>query len=142
MSELMACLGNRTLSDVIIFSVGESTMRLLDNLTRTNTVRFAQNDILGKKPCREYIGPDIDTLSFDIILKSWWGCKPREELDKLIYLQRDGTLLTFLVGGKAFGRYKWTITSLTERMKHIDNCGNIHQIDCSITMDEYLPRGY
>lgn len=138
----MACIGSESIGDVIVFSVGDSVMRLLSNFTRTNSVRFAENEVMGKKPCRQYIGPSTDSISIKISLKSWWGCKPREEIDKLIYLQRDGAVLTFLVGGKGFGRYKWTIESLKEEFKHIDNLGNVHSIDCTLTLKEYTPRGY
>ncbi len=108
------------------------------NFNRTNGVRYATHDILGKKPVSEYVGPSLDGVSYKIIFKAQWGVNPREEMNKLIKLQRDGTLVAVMLGNSTMGMYRWVIKDLSNDFKEIDQNGVAWCIETSIVFEEYV----
>ena len=61
---MIGAIGSRRLRDVIIFEVSERRALTFTDFVRRNNVRFAKNDALLRKPVSQYIGPDLDTMSW------------------------------------------------------------------------------
>ena len=107
-------------------------------LTRGSKNRTASHEIIGKKPLTEYIGPDLQTLSFKIKLHAALGVKPQEEVERLIEYCESGKVLTFTVGGQKMGKNKWLVESVKEAVKYYDNHGNILASEVDLTLKEYV----
>lgn len=135
---MIGAIGSKSLTDVIIFEVSDDYALTLTNFVRNNSVRFAKNDVLLRKPVSQYIGPDLDKISFKIILKSYLGVNPKSEFDKLIYLQREGALVSILIGRSVFGVYRWRIDSLGIPYDIIDNKGVCISSTVDISFEEYV----
>ncbi len=131
-------IGNSDLDMIIPFEVSDEKVLTIQNFVRSSSVRFAKNDVLLKKPVSQYVGPELDTLSFDIKLMAQHGVNPTEEMKKLIVLQRNGTLVSFILGDWVMGMYRWTIQSLTNNFEQIDNRGNILSMTVNISLLEYV----
>ena len=96
-----------------------------------------KNDVLMQKPVSEYVGQQLDTITFTITFNAQLGTDPRNEVNKLIYLQRDGAVITLVLWGKAFGTYRWVITDLDMDWGLINKFGYAQKISVSITLEEY-----
>lgn len=135
---MIGAIGSKSIDDVIIFEVSDSKILNFTDFTRSNKVRFSKNDVLQRKPVSEYIGSDLDTISFKMELKAEKGVNPRNEVDKLMYLHRDGTIISIIIGGKAFGVYRWRIVDISIAFERIDNQGNCISATCDISLEEYV----
>ena len=135
---MIGAIGSGSIDDVIIFEVSDQKILTLLDFSRKNGVRFSKNDVLLKKPVSQYIGPDLDTISFKIELRAQYGVNPRDEMDKLIYLERDGTTVSIVIGNKAFGVYRWRISDPNMVWKIVDNTGFLQSAVCEISLEEYV----
>jgi phage protein U len=135
---MIGAIGSKSIDDVIIFEVSDSKVLTIDGFKRDNSVRFAKHDVLLKKPVSQYIGPDLDKISFKIMLNAKFGVDPKAEMDKLIYLHRDGEIVSILLGTATFGVYRWRIVSLGMPFEIIDNKGVCISCTLDISFEEYV----
>ena len=134
---MVGVIGYSGMDEVIRFEVSESKIFTFSDLNRSNSVNYADTPVLMKKPLSEFVGEELDEIGFKMLLKDYFGVDPREEMNKLIYLQRDGTVVSLLLDGKGFGRYRWTIRELTMNFSEIDNQGRYHCVELNVRMKEY-----
>jgi len=134
---MIGAIGSKTLIDVILFEMSPDKILTLQNFTRQNGVRFAKHDTLLKKPISQYIGQDLDNISFDNTLRADLGVNPKNEFNKLIRLQRDGETLSIVLGKRAFGIYRWRITNLNILEERINNEGICTKAVVNIRFEEY-----
>ena len=135
---MIGAIGSKELDDVILFEVSQERVLTFDRFVRTNNVRFAKNGVLLRKPVSQYIGPDLDGISFKIILKAQFGVNPQEEFNKLIRLQRDGTTVSIITGKSAHGMFRWRIKNLGMPWEIIDNRGTCISCTVDISFEEYI----
>ncbi len=135
---MLGAIGNVDMENIILFEVSDEKILTFNNFVRSNSVRYAKNDVLLKKPVNQYVGQELDTITFDIQLKAHLGVNPVEEMNKLIVAQRDGEIVSILIGDMAFGTYRWVIKELTNTFETIDNKGEINSITINITLEEYV----
>ncbi|WP_339815082.1 phage tail protein [Paenibacillus sp. FSL R5-0928] len=88
----------------VVFVVSEGAIRTIDEFRRDTSGRWAQHDIIGKKPKKEWLGPGIDSVSFSVQLDARLGLNPRKELDRLTELERAGKALPLIIG-----RREWAL---------------------------------
>lgn len=72
----------------VVFVVAEGAIRTIDEFKRRSSSRWAQHDIIGKKPKKEFLGPGADSVSFSVHFSAALGLNPRKELDRLTELDR------------------------------------------------------
>lgn len=113
-------------------------VRTIDDFNRSASGRWAQHDIMGKKPKKQYIGPGLDTVSFSVRFSASLGLNPRKELDRLINIEREGKALPLVIGRKPVGVGLWVITSLSQDWERLDNMGNVLDAQVNITLEEYV----
>ena len=109
---MIGAIGSKAIDDVIVFEVSDKRILTFDGFKRSNKITFAKNNVLMGKPVSEYVGQELDTITFKVSFRAQLGTEPRAEVDKLIYLHRSGAAVTLILWGKAFGTYRWIITSL------------------------------
>ncbi|MCL2201271.1 MAG: phage tail protein [Oscillospiraceae bacterium] len=135
---MLGAIGTRDIDDVIVFEVSPEHILTIKDFIRRNSVRFAETPVVLRKPVSEYLGPDLDKLTFKITLKAQHGVNPQVQFNKLIHLQRDGTTLTLLIGPTAFGVFRWRIENLSIPWEIIDNQGRCISSEVSISLKEYV----
>lgn len=135
---MIGALGDKNLQNAVVFEILQNKTLTFKDLNRSNGVRFQKHDVLLKKPILQFIGEELDKISFNIMFSYQLGTDPIKETDKLVILQRNGTALSFFVGDKGFGRNKWVIEGLNINYPSIDNKGRILSATCEITLLEYI----
>ena len=122
----------------IVFQVSSNVIKTFDNLQWSGSARYSEHNRHLTNTLTEFTGIDPDTMSFDMELSAYLGVDPMTELVKIWTYERSGKPLTFVVGEKAYGKYKWTIKSHKIKMKTYDKRGNVTSVSVSIDLLEYL----
>ena len=135
---MIGAIGSKALNDVIMFEVSPDHLLTIQDFVRTNSVRFTKHGVLLRKPVSQYIGPDLDDIKFKIILKAQFGVNPQTEFNKLIHLQRDGTIISILLGKTTFGVFRWRIVKLGIPWETIDSRGVCISSTVDISLEEYV----
>lgn len=122
----------------VVFVVSPEAMRTFREFTRNSAARYAKHDIIGKQPKTQFLGPGLDTISFNMWFDAQFKLNPRKELDKLIELSRKGKALPLTIGGKGLGTGLWVITGVNQSWTQIDNAGNVLKAEAAVSLEEYV----
>lgn len=121
--------------------VFETSDRKILNFTKMQRIvkgRWASHSRLGKKPKKQFLGPDADQLTFSITLNAEHGVQPRKTIENIEKLIQTGKPQTVVIGSKKVGANKYAITEISEDWDTILNRGEVVKITCDITLEEYL----
>lgn len=122
----------------IIFKVSSSQVRTFEDFTRTSKGRWAKHEVHGQKPKEEFLGPDLDTISFSMHLESSLGTNPRYDMEQLMILTRTGEALPLVVGGDAMGYYRWVVKEVEQEWERVNNKGKVISASVHVTLTEYI----
>lgn len=122
----------------IVFSVSSLRVLTPNNLSRTVGKRTATHDVIKGKPITEYLGPDLQTFSFDITLRAEYGVKPRTMLDELADMAEDGVAYPLQIGGKPVGKNLWCLNSVSESWDNLYSKGELSEATVKISLTEYI----
>lgn len=122
----------------IVFQVSSNVIKTIDNLQWSGSARYSEHNRHLTNTLTEFTGIDPDTMSFDMELSAYLGVDPMAELTKIWTYERSGKPLSFVVGERAYGKYKWTIKSHKIKMRTYDKRGNVTGASVSVDLLEYL----
>lgn len=122
----------------VVFEVSSEKIRTFDKFTRNSADRWSTHDIIGKKPKSEFDGPGLDTVTFTMWFDANFGVNPREEMENLLIMSRDGQVADLTIGGKGLGVAQWKIKSLGQNWEVIDNQGRLLKSGLDVTLEEYV----
>lgn len=122
----------------VVFETSDEKILNFKKMQRTVKGRWATHSRIGKKPKKQFLGPDADQLTFTITLNAEHGVKPRETIENIEGLIRTGEPQTVVIGSKKVGDNKYAITEISESWDTIFNQGEVVKIVCDITLEEYL----
>lgn len=129
-------IGN--LGKTITFEVSDKKVLTFTNLSWTVKGRWTQHNIVDSKPKSEFLGPDLDGITFTVKLSAMHGVKPRKTLEKIEKAVTNGTVLPFIVGGKKVGSNSWVITSVSEKWNCVYSKGELVTAEVNLTLMEYV----
>lgn len=122
----------------VVFETSDAKILNFKKMQRTVKGRWASHSRIGKKPKKQFLGPDADQLTFTITLNAEHGVKPRKTVENIEKLIRTGKPQTVVIGSKKVGAGKYAITEISESWDTILNRGEVVKITCDITLEEYL----
>lgn len=122
----------------IVFTVSTFKNLTFKDLTHTVQNRFHNHEVIGNKPLTEFLGNDLDDLTFTMELQHDLSYTVEEILAKLNQYQIEAAPLDFTVGNKPFGVDKWQISSLSEAYDIIYKNGYIYKATVNVTLKEYI----
>jgi len=122
----------------VVFEVSSDTVRTFDNFKREGAARWAKHDVHKIKPVSEFLGVDLDKISFTIHLSTSLGISPQQEIETLRNYRDEGKAVSLLIGEKPVSTGLFTIQSLSEDWKTIDNHGVLMVADVSVELLEYV----
>lgn len=122
----------------VVFETSDAKILNFKKMQRTVKGRWASHSRVGKKPRKQFLGPDADQLTFTITLNAEHGVKPRKTVENIEKLIRTGKPQTVVIGSKKVGSNKYAITEISENWETILNKGEVVKITCDITLEEYL----
>ena len=91
-----------------------------------------------KKPILEYLGPELDSITFSVNLNANLGINVTEEQEKWKKKIENAEAEELYVGNKKIGQNKWLTTSLNETYNTILNDGKVYSLTLEITLQEYV----
>ncbi|MFR1132389.1 MAG: phage tail protein [Enterocloster bolteae] len=92
----MAKIGNW--GSYLKFSTNDNRILTFTNFRRKISARTAKHSIIGTKPRLEYLGKDLESITFTIELNAMLGVKPYKEEQRLI--KKVGYVAPLVIGGK------------------------------------------
>lgn len=122
----------------LVFMVSSKKTTTFDGFERSTSPRWAVHDVHLKNPISEYLGPGQDTITFNMIFDVGLGVRPRNEMERIMVLSRDGVPHKLIIGGVPLGVKQWVIASYNQKWTHLDNMGKVLRGGCSVTMKEYV----
>lgn len=122
----------------VVFETSDAKILNFKKMQRTVKGRWASHSRVGKKPKKQFLGPDADQLTFTITLNAEHGVKPRKTVENIEKLIRTGKPQTVVIGSKKVGSNKYAVTEISENWETILNRGEVVKITCDITLEEYL----
>jgi phage protein U len=105
------------------------------DLSRSNAIRWAKHDVIGKKPILEYIGPELSTVSLSIRFDISLGVPPLVGLAKLNRMMNNHLYKTLVIGGEYVGRY--VIDSIEEVRKFHTGAGVCQVATATLNLTEW-----
>lgn len=133
---IIGCLG--LAPNQVPFEVSSETVRTLDSFQWSGSARYGVHQRHAGNALTEFAGLDPDQIAFDIVFSAQLGTDPMAEIWRLWRFLRNGTTLPLTIGTHGYGRYRWTITSMSVKAKYFDRNGEIYHAVVSLKLQEYL----
>ena len=122
----------------IVFQVSDETVQTLNNMSWGGTARYGTHKRHGYHAMAEFTGLDADTIQFDIILSAYLGINPQAVIAQLFTYEREGRPLSFVLGNKGYGKYRWVITKHNTKAQFFDGQGDLTHCTVTVYLQEYL----
>lgn len=122
----------------ILFTVSREVFLTPTGITWGGSARYATHERHNTHALTEFTGLNPDSFSFDILLTAELGVNPLDEVVKIWGYERDGEALGLVIGGKAYGKYRWNITKHEIKIKYTDAAGDMYAVEVSLSIQEYL----
>ena len=124
----------------LVFKVSDELVRTFDDMNWEFSAKYATHDRHIKADLIEYMGPEIETISFSMVFSVFLGVNPWKQIKKLRKIIRKGYTRRLVVGGKVYGNYKWVMEKGSVVMKNYDKNGNLWAAKVNVTLKEYPKR--
>lgn len=124
----------------LTFKVSDKLVRTFDGMSWDFSAKYATHDRHIKADLLEYMGPEIETISFSMVLSVFLGVTPLKQIKKLRKMIRKGYARRLVIGGKVYGSYKWVMESSSVEMQRFDKKGNLWAAKIKVTLKEYPKR--
>jgi phage protein U len=121
----------------IVFSVSVWQMITPTNYERESTARWAEHDLLLRKPVSQFGGPGLEKLSFSIILDADHGVSPALQLKKLRKMRDTGAVFPLVIGGRPVTQNSWRLDSVKEGNCYWTPDGQLQQCIAQLSLTEY-----
>lgn len=122
----------------IKFETSDKKILTFSELKHDSAGRWEKHSVIGQKPISEFIGPDLDTITFTINLNGNNGIKPRDEMNKWISMVNSGIADILVIGNKALRKDKWAVKSVSEAWNTVFNRGELYSGSINVTLEEYI----
>ena len=130
----MAKIGNW--GQHIKFRVSDDTVLTFADMNRKGTVRTSKHSLINGKPQMEFIGPDLQTVTFKMELNALLGVRPRKQEEKLYRQMNAGVIAPLVIGGRRI-LSKAMITSISSAYDIVLKRGEVFSMTINVTMTEY-----
>lgn len=130
----MAKIGNW--GSYLKFRTNDDTVMTFKDMTRKGTIRTAKHNLINGKPQLEFIGPDLQTVTFKMELSALLGVRPRKQEEKLYRKMNVGAVAPLVIGGKKI-LSRAMITSISSAYDIVMQRGEILSMTLNVTMTEY-----
>ena len=124
----------------LVFSVSEKTVKTFDQISWKSSAKYATHDRHIVRDVLEYLGPEPNSIDFQMAFSAFHGTNPLKEINKLNSMVENGLVERLVIGGRVYGSYKWVITAVSSTLKRYDNKGNCWAAVAKVTLKEYPKR--
>ena len=124
----------------VSFKVSAKAVETFAGMAWDSSAKYATHDRHLRADLLEYLGPELDTISFSMTLSAYHGVDPWKEVHKLRRMVRRGDVHRLVIGGKVYGSNKWAMEKCSVEMRHFDGNGRLMEADVKVTLKEYPKR--
>jgi phage protein U len=110
-------------------------VRTFTGLERGLSVRWAKHDLIGQKPVLEFVGGELNSVSFKMRFDISLGIAPKDGMDRLRRIMEDKLYKTLIIGGENLGRY--VIESITEERRYHAGDGLCLVAEATVSLTEW-----
>lgn len=122
----------------IVFETSDSRILTFTGFNKTVKGRWAKHEVIMQKPRAEFLGPDLQEITFTINLNVAHGVRPRDIIQEIENIVESGQVNYFALGGRLVGRSgKWSIQQASETYNTIMQGGELMSASLELTMQEY-----
>lgn len=122
----------------IVFETSDKRILTFSDFKYTAASRWEKHDNMNAKPTSEFIGPDLDQITFTVILNGNYGVKPRQEMEIWLEKVTKGTADVLVIGTKPLGQDKWVVKQVSNAWDTIFNKGELFSGKIDVTLEEYI----
>lgn len=122
----------------VIFEVSKDKMLTFNDLEKKSSGRWNEHSIAGNKAKLEFDGPGLADLNYNILLRAEHGINPMKQVSRLERMQNRGEAHHFILGQKPIMINKLVVMDLTEKLRNIDQQGNVFTIEVTVSLKEYV----
>ena len=102
--------------------------------------KYAVHDRHIKEDLLEYLGPEIENISFTMHFSAYLGLSPLEEIENLRKIVKEGRAERLVIGGRIYGSHKWVIEKVAAGLQRFDKVGTLLAAEANVTLKEYPKR--
>lgn len=124
----------------IVFETNDKRILNFSGFSRSASARWHNHDTILKKPAAEFLGPDLDSVSFSITVNASMVSNPLDEINKWLIKCRAGTTETLVIGNRGIGMDQWSVQSVSQAYNIIYNHGEVYSASVDVTLEEYIRR--
>ena len=123
----------------IVFQVSEDLITTLSDFKRNSKANFSEHKIVGQPAVLEFLGRDLEEISFTAIFSKSLGHKDLlQEVHKFREKLWNGTAEFFILSNHAYSEHKMVVTSLSEAVEYFDARGAHQLVKIDVTLKEYV----
>ena len=120
----------------IKFQTSDSMILTFTDFKRKASVRTNKHNMINGKPKLEFLGSDLQTVTFRMELNALLGVRPRKVEDKIIRKMNAGYVAPLVIGGKKI-LSKAMVTNVSSAYNIVLRRGEILSMVIDVTMMEY-----
>jgi len=121
----------------LVFQCSARRTMMPQNISGNWKGRWSSAETPGKVPQSEFLGPDIPSLSLDIVFKADMGIRPEAQLKTLRSMVENGVYYPLIMGGRPVGKLPWAIKSVSESWDVLTSRGKIYSATVTINLEGY-----
>ncbi len=131
---LIGSLGN------VPFIVARGLVRTFSDYSREGSGRWAKHELIGQKPVLEFLGPDVEKISFKMLFRADHGVNPENEVARLREMRDSGEECILMLADSPIGENLWVVESIGETVTFWDASGNPISVTVDVSLTEYVER--
>lgn len=120
----------------INFFVTRETALIISNMKQDVAGKWTEHEVIGTKSKSEFLGADLRSFSFEIIVDVQFGYKPHSIMKKIHNIIEKGKVDTLMVGTHKIGS-KWKMTNASDAFDVVYSGGELAKAAITVTMKEY-----
>ncbi len=121
----------------IVFQVSDETVLTIAGMTREVSGRWAEHEVMGVKPKKEFLGAGNQKINLPITLSAALGVRPRKMLERVERMVEGGNAEYLIINGRPVGRNPFCLASSSETWGHMYSHGELAKANLTITLEEY-----
>ena len=122
----------------IVFKVSSKSIKTVRSVTYKGSANYSVHSRVNKKGLVEYTGSAPEQISFSMRVSKSLGVSPWASISLLSGYVNSGVAVTFVLGSKKYGSYKWLVKSYDVKCEEFDKSGNLIGADIAVTLVEYV----
>lgn len=121
----------------IVFEVSDKKVLTFKDFSQKVTGVWSSHKTIGKKPKKEFNGPDSRIISFTVDLDATLGVRPTEVIERFENAVEKGICEYLVIGGRMVGNCRFVIKEISEAWNVIYSKGELAKASINVSMEEY-----